>query len=305
MDFAFLHRDGDANALAHRGHLRVAERHALVAVVLIEVLDVLEVLVELRRHVEVLLADPGDEVVSLHFLHLAAQTAVGEAAVADEVDRGHLGLDAFVDDENDLLLARGAEVFHDRIDLNTLEAAFGVGALDCLGRTLDQRLLDRIADVQVDLVALQGLVDLGLIELFVAPVLDRADAGTLLDDGAHHDPGVALLGLDPDVIEKAGLPEVQEVALDGRRVVRLSGGHSEVDADGVAGDRGVAGGFEPLDELPAQVRLLLGRGRRVGDPAAGGRIEDHPGPRAWPFLACRRSLGPRCLGRRGQDREHH
>ena len=140
--------------------LRIAERDVLVAVVLVVVLDALEILVELRRDVEVLLADPGDEVVLLDLLHLAAQLPSEKRLLPTKSIGGDLGLHAFIDDEDDLLLARLAEVLGDGVDLHAFEAALGVRALDRFGGALDERLLDRAADVEVDLLALERLVDL-------------------------------------------------------------------------------------------------------------------------------------------------
>src|SRR5262249_7033603 len=104
---AFLGRDDDPDALfpasADFADLRIAERDVLVAVVLVEVLDLLQVLIELRGDVEVLLADPGDDVGRLHFLHQPAEAAIGETPVADEVHLGDGGLLSFIDVEDDLL----------------------------------------------------------------------------------------------------------------------------------------------------------------------------------------------------------
>src|SRR5438270_75534 len=90
MDRPFLDRDGDPDARLLRGtdrrQLRLAECDVRVAVVLIVILDVLEILIQLRRDVEILLANPGDDVVLLHFLHLLFQTAGREVLVAGEDD---------------------------------------------------------------------------------------------------------------------------------------------------------------------------------------------------------------------------
>src|SRR5207249_4298537 len=140
-----------------------------------------------------------------------------------------------------------------------------------------------------DLVLLELLVDLRIVELFVAAELDRSDAWPLLDDGADDHAVVAFVRLDADVIEEAGLPEVQEVALDGRGVVHVARVDAEVDADRVAGDGGVAGGLEALDALAGQ-RVFRWRDRRRGDDAAALRLLDDR-PRLRLLRLGRRSLG--------------
>src|SRR5207245_6836909 len=105
----------------HVDDLRLTERDVRVAVVHVEVLDVLEVLVELRRNVEILFANPRNDVRRLHFLHLPAQAAVGEMRVADKLDRGDAGFRSLTDVEDDLLLARLEHVLGGRIDTDTLE----------------------------------------------------------------------------------------------------------------------------------------------------------------------------------------
>src|SRR5581483_7366449 len=130
VDRAFLHRDDqlDARLLAlDLNHFRLPEGDAVVAVVLIEILQVLEIFVELRRDVEILLADPGDDVVRLHFLHRHLQAAIREVGVAGELNRGDLGLDAFVDVEDDALVAARSEILDRRLDRHALVAVLRVG----------------------------------------------------------------------------------------------------------------------------------------------------------------------------------
>src|SRR2546428_129412 len=79
----------------------------------------------------------------------------------------------------------------------------------------DQRLLDRVADVQIDFVLLQRLVDLRGVEVLVAAELDRSNARPLLHDRANDDAVVTFRRFDADVIEQAGLPKVEKVLLNG------------------------------------------------------------------------------------------
>ena len=81
------------------------------------------------------------------------------------------------------------------------------------------------------------------------------------DDGADDDAAVrGRVGLDADVVEEAGLPEVEEVLLQRRRIVRVALVDAKVNADRVAGNGGVANRFEAFDALPGGGGVLPGRG---------------------------------------------
>ena len=282
---AFFDRNDDLHALplarADVDDLRLTERYVRVAVVHVVVLDVLQVFVQLRRDVEIFLSDPRDDVRRLHFLHLMAQLAAGKMCVAGEVDRGDAGFAAFIDVEDDFLFARLEHAFGRRIDAHAFESTFGVCPFDRFRRPLHERLLDGVADVEIDLLLLQRLVDLRVVQLFVAAVFDRANAWPFLDDCPDDDAAVSAFGLNADVIEESGLPKVQKVFLNLVGVVRLAGSDAEINANGVAGDGGVPAGFESLHGLSSEVArggwLDGSRGGRrhcgLSDPA-GFRTRD-------------------------------
>src|SRR6185436_11307007 len=120
--------------------------------------------------------------------------------------------------------------------------------------------------------ALERLVDLLIVQFLVAAELDGADARALFHDRADDHALLALIGLDADVVEETGLPEVDEVALHHRRLIRLAGDDAEVNADGVACNGSVTSCLEALDGLPGQIAADVARLRRrrcIGDPAAG------------------------------------
>src|SRR5206468_1974680 len=117
--------------------------------------------------------------------------------------------------------------------------------------------------------------------------LDRADARALLHDGANdHASLLSLLGLEADVVEQTGLPEVEEVVLQEVGVVRLTRKNAEIDADRVAGDGRVADRLEALDLLSGQFPFRPRHRRRAGgrlvqrgfgDPAARRVVDDGAG----------------------------
>jgi hypothetical protein len=214
--------------------------------------------------------------------------------VAGEEDRRDLGLDAFADLKDDLFLARLVHLFRRGVDGDAFEAVLGVGLLDRFRGAFHERLLDRVADVNVDLVLLELLGDLVRLQLFVAAVFNGTDARTLFHDGADDDAAVlARLGLEADVVEETGLPEVEEVALERVGVVCVARRDAEVHPDRVACHRNVTGRFEAFDFSAGQRRVrsdgLRVRGLRRGcvgdDSACVGPFDDRSG-----FRLLRRGL---------------
>ena len=176
--------------------------------------------------------------------------------VAGEVDGGNRSLDALIDIEDDLLLPRLRQILGCAVDGHALESIFGVGAFDGLGRAAHQRLFDGVADVEIDLLSLQRLIDLCSVQLLVAAELHGADARSLLHDRSHDDAAAfATLGLDADVIEEAGLPQIEKVLSDQIGVVWLPWNDAQVDAC----NRCVTNCFESFNALPGE-----GRGGRRG-----------------------------------------
>jgi hypothetical protein len=175
-------------------------------------------------------------------------------------------------------------------------------AADGLGGTADERLLDRAADVKVDAVALQSLVDLGGRKFLVAAELDRPDARPLFDDGPDDDTRGPLLRLDADIVEETRLPEVEEVALQCLRVVGLAWDDAEVDADRVAGNGDVADGFEALHLLSGGRIDDLG-GRGFGDPSRRRPVDDDSGAGARLRLRRRRLSAGGCREEKGRHRD--
>ena len=112
---------------------------------------------------------------------------------------------------------------------------------------------------------------LAVVRFFVAAVLDRSDARTFLDDRPDHDAFVSAVRFELDVVEQAGLPEIEEVLLQCVGVIWIAGVDAEVDADGVAGDGRVADGLEALDDLArlrhGPCRSRSRARRRLGNPA--------------------------------------
>ena len=118
---------------------------------------------------------------------------------------------------------------------------------------------------------------------------------------------LAFVGFDADVIEQPRLPEVEKVLLDEIGLVRLAGNDAEIDADGVAGDGGVAGGFESLDRLTGEAASKCSRRRswyrRFGDDAAGlASRDDGSGFRSGRWLLLLRGLRGGGSSRGGSSR---
>ena len=104
--------------------------------------------------------------------------------------------------------------------------------------------------MEIDFLFLQRLGDFVRLQIFVAAIFDGADARTLFDERAHDDAAAfGALGLDANVIEETGLPEIQKVFLNRGGIVGFTRRDAEVNANRVAGDGGIADRFEALDFL--------------------------------------------------------
>ena len=189
-DPVFLHVD-----------LRLADRHADVAVVHVQALDLVEVLVEDRLGVQARvvpeLADVGGEAPRLGLHHLL-ELAVGERLVADEVDLG----------EAQLLALDHVEVHADGALAHRLEHVLHLGQVVALGlvlgldarRVLEQeRIVDRRADRDGEL-----LLDVVGAELLVAGDAHLPDHRVLVDHVGDDRPAVrGRRDLDAHVVEEA------------------------------------------------------------------------------------------------------
>ena len=151
---------------------------ALVAVVLG---DPLGVFLELGFLIGAAPGDPGEPVLGLVLLHLLFKRAVAEGLVAVEVEPLDLDLRAFLDVERQMDQLRSAWQLLDCVgDLGVLIALLGHQAADDALDAPDQPGIDERVETDLEVLFLQLVVDLRLLDLLAALVVDDLDALALL-----------------------------------------------------------------------------------------------------------------------------
>ncbi len=194
----------------------------------------------------------------------------GEGLVADEADLPHGHLGVLVDDEDDVDLVVGQRA-DGRRDLGEEVALLDVLLLHLLGR-----LAHRLHVEDLELLDLDGVLEVVLGQLFVALELDLADGGLLVDDDGQRVAGERrrrMRDVELDVAEVAHLPHGEEGVLQLRLVVRVAGLEGEDGLDGVGLHATVALDLDLRDRarvgnghagLRRHRLLLLLRARRGG-----------------------------------------
>src|SRR4029453_995403 len=161
--------------------------------------------------------DPGEPVFRLVLLHLLFKRAVAEGLVAVEVEPLDLDLGALLDVERQMDQFRSAWQLFDCVsDLGILIALFGHQATDDALDAPDQPGIDERVETNLEVLFLQLVVDLRLLDLLAALVVDDLDALALLhlvDDALpDHAVGIGIVDdFDRQILEEVGGPETLEV----------------------------------------------------------------------------------------------
>ncbi len=145
-------------------------------------------------------------------LHRAHYIAARERRVAGDRDLADFDLGAFHHGENHF--ERG---WRNAAQLRShhceLVPVLGQQFLEHDGRVVDHIRVVHRFHRQADLAFLEPVQDIGGRNRFRALVLDVANYGPLGHDECDHDSAaVALLGLEPDVVEAVGVPQRHEIA---------------------------------------------------------------------------------------------
>jgi hypothetical protein len=104
-------------------------------------------------------------------------------------------------------------------------------------------------DGEAYLAILEAVEDIAGGDGTEAGVINFADGGALFDVDVEDPAFVALLALEADVFEVAGVPESVEVALEGGGVVDVANFAEDAGSDGVSGDAAVAVDLDADDEV--------------------------------------------------------
>ncbi len=182
-----------------------ADARLNVALLAIELLDLVGVLLELLLLIRPAARNKRQEPVLLGFLHPALEGAVADLVVADELDVANLDLRTFVDVEDHLGQLRSAGEFFDaRFHLGKLVTLLrhqiSKNPLDAPNRALIEERIEPERDPRL----LHLLVDLGPIDFVAGDVLDDLDPRPFLhvedDVLAGHAIEVAIEDLNPQVV---------------------------------------------------------------------------------------------------------
>jgi hypothetical protein len=190
-----------------------------------------------------------------------------------------------VDQEGDLLLGLG-EVLDPVVDRGAPEALRQVGVGDGGPRPGDVPQRQGGAGLDLGLGLLQHVADLRRRQLLVSRELDFLDDRPFLDRDDQGDARGLPLGIDPDVLEQAHVPEGVEVGRTGRHLMPRQG-------DRVGRHRLVA------DDAMPRIGCWPGGRRRRSRPEAGPGLGRRRGRSGRRFL---RERGPKTQRRRGEDR---
>ena len=182
-----------------------ADARLNVALLAIELLDLVGVLLELLLLIRPAARNKRQEPVLLGFLHPALEGAVADLVVADELDVANLDLRTFVDVEDHLGQLRSAGEFFDaRFHLGKLVTLLrhqiSKNPLDAPNRALIEERIQPERDPRL----LHLLVDLGPIDFVAGDVLDDLDPRPFFhvedDVLAGHAIEVAIEDLNPQVV---------------------------------------------------------------------------------------------------------
>src|SRR6185369_12012481 len=223
---ALLDRDGEEHAavlvLDRLGvgvqrldrDLRVADDDVLVAGGLVQLADLVQVLLQLRRIVDVLLEDAGDDPALLRVGHHETQVDVVVDRVAFEVDVLDADAVPLVDREADLLLV--VREVRDRVArLGEAIALLGVELLDQRLDPLQLAETHRLALADVDALGRHLVLEVGLRDALEVVVGDRAEDRPLLHrDGQLDAAARRRLGVDADVVHQRTVPQLLDLAVE-------------------------------------------------------------------------------------------
>ena len=241
---AFLHHIGDDEVLLVAGQLRHRRNHAEVGIAVLEIEEA-QLLLVIGQTIGIVGRVRRQDIAEAGLLrrHFAAQFAVAELFVADDVDLADLRLRPFVDLEHhiDAVLV---ELDHLGID-GRGEAALPLVEFD------DAR------DVGADLRAGEDLtrreLDLGPDLVFLQPLVAFEDDA--VDDGVfrHLDRQRAIVVADLIILEQFGRRQILERLIEHRTVIGLPHAQAQIGEDRLC--------LEPLVADDGD-RLDRGRGRR-------------------------------------------
>ncbi len=266
---AFLDRDGDRHApflVLLKGRVRMfggdldlglADQDVLVALAAVEVAQLVEVLLQLRRVVDVFLGDAPDDIGLLGVLHREAHAQPREHRGALERDLADADAVPFVDLEDHPLLVAG-QVLHRVARLGEAIALLAVHVLDQDLHPLQLAQAQGIAFVHLDVLGGDLVLDVGLRQALQPLVVDRAQQRPLGDgDDEPHAVRPRERDLDLDVVDQAAVPELLDVAVEQVLVERRADLQPEVEEQGFLGQRFQALEFEAGDLFAGHRRRQL------------------------------------------------
>ena len=268
------HRPGDQEGAPARGvaHVEVMLEHVRleVAPLLVGVPQALLVLLELAdvegAREQALEHQAVGNPERLGVLHGPPGALAAEHVEAFEADLAHLDLRAFVDVEDDLH-RRGRNLADFRRDDGVLAAPLAQQFAEDEGGAVDRRRIVPGLDREPDIAFLEAFQDVRQGRGLVAFVPDRADHAPLGHHEAHDLADLAVLDLEPQVVEIAGVPEHHEIPAQRLRVVQVPALGEDPGGKAVARNPARAAEHDFLDEglaLPALLRRLLDLVERGG-----------------------------------------